>query len=128
MKIILGLLIAISVYANTILIIDAKENEAKQTFLKDSGTSCYYKNSHIDAKNCYKQTGNIFIKFENKKDSDFLDKYNLKFIKVVNQENSTSLYKVLDSSIEIITLVNKINQENANLTARVEWISPRRLF
>lgn len=128
MKIVIATLLSSILYADTLFVLEAIEGESKKVFLKIDGDSCYYKNSSISPKNCYKETGNIFIISKSRVESALLKKYNLEFLKEINRENGTSLYKSLDSSIDSITLVNKINRENSTLKARVEWLSPRRVF
>lgn len=128
MKIVVGLILSITLYADTLFVLDAKGNESQKKFLKVDAESCYYQNSYKHGSNCYKQTGNIFIKSDEPLSKEFLQRYNLKYLKQINRQNSTSLYGVLNSSIDIIDIVNKINKENNALIVRVEWIKPRRLF
>jgi len=127
MKIIITIFMSIVVYADTIFIVNANEDESKKSFLKIDGDNCYYKNSYINMKNCYKQTGNIIISSKGKVKEEFLQRYKLKYIREINPQKSTSLYKLTNDSQEIITVVNKINKESS-LKARVEWIKPRKLF
>lgn len=128
MKIVIVLLLTTFLYADTLLVINAKGDEGKKTFLKRDGDVCYYKNGYQNSRNCYRETGNILIKFQGANAKEIAKKYNLKYIEEINAQNRTLLYKSLNSKMEIITLVNIINKENSNLTARVEWITPRRLY
>lgn len=128
MKIIYILLISAVLNADTVMFVNSKSGKCEQKYLKIDGDSCYYKNLYYDRSNCYKQTGNILIRPKKLVNKKFLDKYNLEYISDVNKQNFTSLYKSLNNSLDIITIVNKINKENDNLNARVEWIRPRRLY
>jgi len=127
MKIIILILLNTYIYANSILVLNAKGSEGKKTFLKIEGDACYYKNGYKSPNNCYIQTGNILIKFESPKTSELFLKYNLIYLKDVNSQNFTKLYNVSNLTIDLIELVNIINEENTSLTARVEWIRPRKL-
>jgi hypothetical protein len=128
MKIFIGVLFSMMVYADTIYTVDAVDNQMKQTYLKIDGDNCYYKNEFQNPKSCYLQTGNIFIKTDTLLEKEFLNKYNLEFVKVINQQNNTAQYKVMKKRVNIIDLINKINRDNKRIRARIEWIRPRRLL
>ena len=128
MKIFIGILFTITVYADTLYTINAVNNQMKQTYLKIEGDNCYYKNKYQNSKNCYLQTGNIFVKTDTLLEESFLNRYNLEFVKIINRQNNTLQYKVINKKVNIIDVINKINRENRSIKARIEWIRPRRLL
>ena len=119
------LLLSLSLYGDSLLKINIDDGTQTE-FLKVD--RCYYKDSYKNSRNCYKQTGNLFIKSKDPLSSEFLKKYNLVFLKEINRQTTTSLYRSLNTEKEIIKVVNKINNENKQLSATVEWIKPRRVF
>jgi len=96
----------------------------------DSSPPCYYKNGILSKKRCYKQTGNILVTFGKNSKRDF-DKYakeqNLKFISLVNPLYQTVLFSAEGHKEELIELVNRLNEKENIVHARVEWVSPRRV-
>lgn len=129
MKIILGILVALSLYGETIFTVDASESYAEMKFLKFNDDSCYYKNFYISQGSCYKLTGNIIIKEKKQLGLEFLNQNNLKHIRKINILKSINLYGYRGDDTDLIEIVNQLNYNHKNiLEARVEWIKPRKLF
>jgi len=142
MKIFVIILLSVMVYADSEFIIIGNKNESSKKYVKYDSTNyrtlngvkidknCYYENGIVSSSSCYIQTGNIFVSFKNNKNIDleqFAKENNLTMVKLVNPLYKTILYRVADTNVEIVKLVNSINKKYKKLNARVEWITPRKI-